>query len=359
MSYKKFSLLSISLFFIFIGFHIFTWYSLSEKIFGLKEKESIGDLARLSYRPDMINKKTLEYSLVRSHIYKKNFHNQNLDLITIGDSFSYGGGFGKNPFYQDYLASMYNINVLNIGTKNLSEYLETIASLHNTNFFLQHKTKYLLFETVVRLSNGRIARKINWDKKTKTILRIKPDKPYHQDLNIISTANYKIFYYYILHHLFHKNFSNGIYKFSLTKNLFTPVPNEMLIYYSDIETAPTYTSTSIALMNKNLNKLAKILKKDGITLIFMPVVDKYDLYYNYIKNNHYPKNNFFQLFKDVKKNYIYIDTKSILLPLVQKGEKDIFYLDDTHWNYKASEAISSSKIFKHLFQHEKVEQNAL
>jgi len=349
MNYKRFTLLAIFSFILFITFHLITWYSLSKNIFGLHEKESIGDLARLSYRPEISNKKSLEYALPKSHIYKKTFHNQNLDLITVGDSFSYGGGYGKNPFYQDFLASKYNLNVLNLGTHNISEYIEAIVSLHNTSFLKIHKTKYLLFETVIRLSKGRIAREIDWNRKDPTIFRIKHTKPYHQDVNIISTANYKMAYTYVLHHLLHKNFSNGIYKFSLTKDLFTPVGNEMLIYYSDIDTAPSYNTTNIALMNKNLNKLAKILKEDGVTLIFMPVVDKYDLYYDYIKGNIYPKNNFFKLFKNVKKDYLYIDTKAILLPLIQKGEKDIFYLDDTHWSYKASDAITNAQVFKDIF----------
>jgi len=349
MNYKKFTLLAVFLFILFIAFHLITWYSLSKNIFGLQEKESIGDLARLSYRPEISKKKSLEYSLPKSHIYKETFHNQDLDLITIGDSFSYGGGYGKNPYYQDFLASKYNINILNLGTHNMSEYIEAIVSLHNTNFFQKHKTKYLLFETVNRLSTARITHQIDWDRKNSTILRIRPKYPYHQDISIISNANYKMAYYYTLHHLLHQNFSNGIYKFLLTKDLFTPVGNEMLIYYSDIDTAPSYNATNIALMNKNLNKLAKMLKEDGVTLIFMPVVDKYDLYYDYIKGNTYPKNNFFKLFQNVKKDYLYINTKAILLPLIQKGEKDIFYLDDTHWSYKASDAITNSRVFKDIF----------
>ena len=349
MNYKRFTLLAIFSFILFIAFHLITWYSLSQKVFGLQAKESIGDLARLSYRPEISKKKSLKYSLPKSHIYKKTFHNQNLDLITLGDSFSYGGGYGKNPFYQDFLASKYNVNVLNLGTHNMSEYIEAIVSLHNTKFFQKHKTKYLLFETIDRLSTGRITHQIDWKRKDTTIFRIRPNKPFHQDISIISTANYKMAYNYVSHHIFHQNFSNGIYKFSLTKDLFTPVGNEMLIYYSDIDTAPSYNATNIALMNKNLNKLAKMLKEDGVTLIFMPVVDKYDLYYDYIKGNTYPKNNFFKLFKNVKKDYLYIDTKAILLPLIQKGEKDIFYLDDTHWSYKASDAITNAQVFKDIF----------
>ena len=349
-NYKFFTFIAIISSLLYILFHVATYNLLTKQIFGLKDKESVGDLARLSYRPEFVNKKTLTYTLPKSHIYKQTFKNQTLDLVTVGDSFSYGGGFGKNPFYQDYLASNYNINVLNLGTKDIAAYIEAIVSLHNTGWLKEHKPKYLLLETVVRLAYGRLARKIDWQRKDNIIFRQKMKNIYQQDISVISTANYKMAYNYIEHHLFHSKYNNGIYKFQLSKSLFTHPRDKILIYYSDISNLNLYNKQSIRIINKNLNKLAKLLQKDNVKLIFMPVVDKYDLYRPYISNNSYPKNNFFPLMRKVKKNYIFIDTKKILRPYIDKGIKDIWYIDDTHWSYKASAIIAKSGIFHRIFK---------
>lgn len=34
-------------------------------------------------------------------------------------------------------------------------------------------------------------------------------------------------------------------------------------------------------------------------------------------------------------------TKKYLVPLVKRVEKDVFMFNDTHWSYKASEAVSN------------------
>ena len=71
----------------------------------------------------------------------------------------------------------------------------------------------------------------------------------------------------------------------------------------------------------------------------MPVVDKYNLYSKYIVSNIYPQSIFFEELRKLPKEYNLIDTKAILAQEIEKSKKDIFYVDDTHWNYKASEVI--------------------
>jgi hypothetical protein len=74
----------------------------------------------------------------------------------------------------------------------------------------------------------------------------------------------------------------------------------------------------------------------------MPAVDKLNLYSKYIVNNKYGESTFFEQLRPLKKEYILIDTKTILEQEVDRGVKDIFYSDDTHWSYKASEAIAKN-----------------
>ena len=44
-----------------------------------------------------------------------------------------------------------------------------------------------------------------------------------------------------------------------------------------------------------------------------------------------------------------IKIKKILSEQLEKGEKDIFYADDTHWSQKASEVIIKDESFKIIF----------
>jgi hypothetical protein len=92
--------------------------------------------------------------------------------------------------------------------------------------------------------------------------------------------------------------------------------------------------------------LAQKLKEKSIQLIFMPAVNKYDLYSSFIINNKYPMDPFFDRIRTLEKDYIFIDTKDILLKQLNKGEKDIYYIDDTHWSYKSSDIVTDDIISK-------------
>ena len=81
----------------------------------------------------------------------------------------------------------------------------------------------------------------------------------------------------------------------------------------------------------------------------MPAVDKYDLYFSFIQDNPFSENNLFKYLRKADKKYYLVDTKQILFNEIKNNEKDIFYADDTHWSYKASEAIVKSDLFKKLF----------
>ena len=78
----------------------------------------------------------------------------------------------------------------------------------------------------------------------------------------------------------------------------------------------------------------------GIQLLLMVAVDKYDLYQDYIKDNPYPPK---RVNEDVRE--IFGDIPEVMLckyclqPLLEKGEKDVFLFDNTHWSYKGSEAV--------------------
>ena len=78
----------------------------------------------------------------------------------------------------------------------------------------------------------------------------------------------------------------------------------------------------------------------GIQLMLMVAVDKYDLYQDYMMDNPYPPK---RVNEDIRE--ILGDIPEVMLckyclqPLLDKGEKDVFLFDNTHWSYKGSEAV--------------------
>jgi hypothetical protein len=49
--------------------------------------------------------------------------------------------------------------------------------------------------------------------------------------------------------------------------------------------------------------------------------------------------------RKLPKRYRYIDTKAILLPELERGEKDIYFMDDSHWSPKAAKKIFETERF--------------
>jgi hypothetical protein len=146
-----------------------------------------------------------------------------------------------------------------------------------------------------------------------------------------------------LYHYDDNAYTSNCYIIKLNKNMFTSKDPYSLLFYKDtIKYNESITTEKIQKVNENLNRLSLQLKTKGIKLYFMPAVDKLNLYSKYIVNNKYGESTFFEQLRPLKKEYILIDTKTILEQEVDRGVKDIFYSDDTHWSYKASEAIAKN-----------------
>ena len=343
MSSKKYVKYIIIVCIAFISYHFAIWTLFTSQIFKLQDRTSVGDLGRMSYQINMLDKKQLEYNLPRQHLNSTNFKNQKVDMITIGDSFSNGEAFGPNPYYQDFLASKLNINILNLSKYKKYNALETIIGLYNNGYLAQIKPKSIVIESVERLIPDRYAKDIDFNiNDVKAIPTVKVNKIPSVSVDFINTANYKLPYYTLKYH-FNDHAQKYVYKLNLNKKLFS-IKNgdKLLVYCDDISKIPKFTANNIHKINDNFNKLAHLLKKLNIKLYFMPAVDKYDLYYDFIAENKYPRNPFFELIKPIKKDYSFVDTKQILLPLLQDGVKDVYWADDTHWTQKASSAIANS-----------------
>ena len=343
MTAKKFTLLIVTSFLFFIAYHFTVWQLYTSQIFKPKEGTSVGDLGRMSYQISMLNNRKLEYTLIKKHLNKTNYKNQPIDILTIGDSFSNGDALGENPYYQDFLATKFNLNILNISKSKTYNSLETIIGLYNNGTLTKLHPKSIIIESIERLVLDRYAKDLDFSitDVNETIAPLQTKIP-TIDIDFINTANYKIPYYSFLY-LFKQHAQKYVYKFSLNKNLFSiNGGKKILIFRDDLRCINKSTKKNIQKINNNFNKLAVLLQNLNIKLYFMPVVDKYDLYYPYIKSNKHPNNDFFNLIRPLEKKYTLIDTKKILSPLLENNVKDLYWVDDTHWTQKASKEISKN-----------------
>lgn len=353
LSYRKFFFLFLITTSLFLTYHLLIWTFLTSKIFNISPYY-VGDLGRMSYQIDSLFPRLEENNLPSKHIDGRNWHNQPIDIITLGDSFSNGMASGKNAYYQDFLATSLRINVLNIQNIDASfGYIDTIRYLHKNKWLAKVKPKAILIQCVVRESLRHIPAKphatfLTPEKLNHYLFKTNFTKEFPHPM-VINTANYKAPYYYIQYR-YSVHAKNEVYKLPLTKDFFTAKDtNHLLFYHDDLNKISDFTEVTIAQLNNELNTLADELKRDHIALLFMPSVDKYDLYHDDIqRNNDYPKNPFFPLLRKQQKSYILVDTKAILRPMIEKNIQDVYYADDTHWSFKASEQLANDKIFTFL-----------
>lgn len=350
-SYKKYTLISLFIILFSVLFHGVVWYTISKKVLLVDDKIYNGDLGRTSFKVDSIypreSYKIKEArTLAKKHLLYKSVGSNPVDVITIGDSFANAATQGKNPYFQDFIATYNNYTVLNI-LPHFGSFIETIAMLDNSNILDELKPKAIVIESVERFCVSRFSMDVNFSrnmskKRLKNIL--KKTRNFYQTkdpyISFINSQNFRAANFNIQRII--KPY--GEYKFAILapmkKDFFTSKDkNTLLFHKEDIQNIHLSNRKTVELLNDNFNKLARKLKNKGIKLYFMPVVDKYNLYEPYIKENKYPKSNFFELLRELPKEYELINTKAILSKELKKGIKDLYYPDDTHWSFKASEII--------------------
>lgn len=363
--YKKLSFIWIISILCVVSFHAIIYFTYVEKVFP-KYPYIIGDLGRMSYAVDLVDLRENKVDLNKKHIESKDYLNEKIDFLTIGDSFSNGKGGGLNNYYQDYIATNYNKNVFNIAHfKDAKNYIETISRLSNSGELERMGVKYVLIESAQRFAVQRFGiSDLDFSKNDITIFKNQIDNNLNQvsikkksehtindNIGVINNLNLNALIYNLRFKLkSYGKINSEIYREKMDKNLFsTKIGDEILFLNEDVEHLKFETKKNIELLNKNFNTLAKALAQKDIKLIFMLAVDKYNLYSPYIISNSYPKSILFEYLDTLPKDYIFINTKKILSEQHKKGEKDIFYVDDTHWSHKASYEIVNDLEFKKIF----------
>ncbi len=305
----------------------------------------------MSYRQDIIHKRTAIVTTGTQHYnYSDKF--SDINMIIFGDSFSNGGGGGEDPFYQDLIGDEFKMNVLTLKTIHTIRlgYFESILGLIGSKDFEKIKPQYILLQCVERNAVNHLSNDVDWEvslneQQLNKILFKKHDDSI-ASTSFITSSNYNALLYNILYQFDDNAFFSMAYVTNLDNNMFSRNSGNKLFFYSgDLESISLGTLGNVVKVNNNLNKLANILNEKGIELVFMPTVDKFNLYEKYITNKSYPRSTFFENLRPLLKGYIFVDTKMVLRSALDRGVKDIYYSDDTHWSNIGS-AIVVNSIFR-------------
>lgn len=354
--YKKFTYMLAALLLAYLLFNFSVWNLFTRRL--LNDPSCAGgDLTRLGYVSGSKMCREPVNDLPRRHIERSEYHGQPVDMITIGDSFSAGGGVGRNSYYQDYIASENGFTVLNLPEFKEIDKVSSVSLLNNSGYLDKVKPKYVLIECAEKKCLTDLPERYDFDKTmpeqkvlalpTIDFNQTAPPKSNHFNLDFFSEANYKYVRNTLLYRFSDNAYGSQVYKAKLDRPFFNvEQPDTLLFFHADIKLRKNMNAAGIAKLNDALNVLHDRLAAKGIELVFMPCVDKYNLYSGYIVKNRHPRSPFFEELRKLPKRYRFIDTKAILLEELQKGEKDVYYADDTHWSWKASEKIFKTVKFQ-------------
>jgi hypothetical protein len=348
--YKKWVIAFILFLAFFIGVNAVIWKLFTEEILTFKKYYN-GGLDRMAYVIGSKHYRKPGNTLPRRHIENKDYHGQHIDVLTIGDSFSNSKDNGRDPLYQSWIASLHNLTVLNIQLLPDANPLSDVVILLNSGYLDKHKPRFIIVETVERNGVTSFYKKIDLQvsmplHEVEEYYKHAEFNPHPPEYGFVNTGNFKFILNSILYRFSDHAFFSGVYIRDLNTPLFS-VKNDrkLLFYHDDIKRIPLATKENMQALNDNFNAVAGLLRKKGITLYFMPAADKYNMYSDYIVNNPYPKSVFFELLRPLPKQYVLVDTKAILSQEIKKGEKDIYYADDTHWSWKAVKKIAEGMRF--------------
>jgi hypothetical protein len=307
-----------------------------------------GDLVRLGYlysNPSPKSIITSQYNLTKRYtlLSEINLKEKNhFDVISIGDSFSEQDSLGYKNFIGHKGLKVLHIDRFISGDNPI----QTLINLLNSEFFNNVSADYIVLQNVERSFNTRnnkidFEMTINIDSLSNQINRHTEPIPKY-DLQFFSDATLKIPITNIQYIFQPKPKFSKTYKYtSISNNLFSNEPNELLFYQEDINNIKIKNDSlnikqSIEVIERVNDKVAKHKMK----LIMLVSPDKYDLYFNHIIDNKYlTKPLFFQFYEQFDKNYINVDLYKILSKKLE-SERDIYFYDDTHWSPIGAKAVA-------------------
>lgn len=266
------------------------------------------------------------------------------DVVVIGDSFTHGGGVGKEGDYVNCLAHATGRRTVVFtpgGDAQQSPVqmaydallLGVIDSTHVTNLVVQEVERYLVSRHWAFVDNNTALPRPDPSagdvaaakQEASPLLRVKD---------------------YVFYHLFG---ANPIYTVQLSRPMFSgKQPSTLYFYKDDVEMGFDVTVDQRQAVVASYRQLIALAREKGVNLVLVIACDKYDLYQDYIIDNPYPPKT---LNEDVERWMVpeidrFVIAKRVLHPLVEQGSQDVYLFNDTHWSPASSRVIAAEIIKK-------------
>ena len=268
------------------------------------------------------------------------------DVVVIGDSFSHGGGVGREGDYVNFLTHNSGLHVVLFtpgGDPQQSPMqmtydalnLGVIDSTNVKNLVVQEVERYIVsrHSTFVNNHTSLPRPDVNQDetavekpKEASPLLRVKD---------------------YVFYHLFG---ANPIYHARLSQPMFGgKEPNMLYFYNDDVKLSLDVSADEQQAIRNCYGQLIALASEKGVNLIIVIACDKYDMYQDFIIDNPYPAKSLNENIERWMAPELdhFVIAKRVLHPLVEQGTKDVYLFNDTHWS-PASSRLIAGEIMKKL-----------
>lgn len=283
------------------------------------------------------------------------------DVITFGDSF---GDQDANGF-QNYM-SQQGLRTLHVDRAFTQESpLQNLVGMLNAGFFDKFDTKYVVLESVERMtmirSESLDLSNIKSPQETEKIWQnLQPKKGGTSEISaeasthaqepvkFFTDATIKAPLQNLQYLFFERPLKTDTWKIpTKTNQLFLNKPNHVLIFKDDIRTLKEKNNPQkVRQVNNAFNAISKLLAAKGIKLIVLVPPDKYDVYFYQMKSwEKRTQSQFWKILHALPKNYTFIPMDRILQEKIKHHIPNVYYYDDTHWSpvgaRAAGEAIAA------------------
>ena len=290
-----------------------------------------GDLGHLAYIPFDCQEdapgemEELLFEDVRQTDSLRNIH---VDVLTVGDSFSRMGKLG----YQNYLAAQ-GVSVVNCKRELYDNPFQYAYNILDRGLVDSANISVLVVQVGER---DLVIRSEEFDVNKVDIRELGSKSPSNgggsaNDWSLLRARDF----------LMYRLDKSPVYKVTLDKDYFnSKEPRSLYFYCADITNGVNIGDASRQKIQEVYQILTRKANERGIALLLMIPVDKYDMYQDHIVDNPYPRKTYIEEARE-----IFGDTPNVLLckdlltPLIEKGEKDVFLFDDSHWSTKAAEIV--------------------
>ena len=320
--------------------------------------DNAGDLMRLG----MIDSEPEYADSIRSKALQEKFYHgiesddvlrtTSCDVLVIGDSFSHGGGVGKQGDYVNYLAHDGQLNVV-VFTPNdpaSDSPVQVAYDVLNLGFVDSSRIKNLVVEEVERYITGRHSNFVTTHQGVSNSRSgtEQADEPADEDpaLEKAETGPLMRVKDYIFYHFLG---SNPIYKAHLSSNMFGgKEPRTLYFYNEDVKGGIEVPDEMLNRIGSNYRQLIDKAREKGVNLVIVIACDKYDLYQDFIVDNPYPAKRLNEeiAHRMARDTASFVFAKGVLLPLVEQGVKDVYLFNDTHWSPSSSRIVAREVINK-------------